>query len=516
MDDAGLLAAYVESPGSSRGQEAFRALIDRHVNMVYAVCRRQLKDEHWAEDVSQAVFVLFAKKATELPQGPGGVVVGGWLYKTAVYACSNARQLQRTRSYHESRVKPMIDSDPDNPVERAEMEGILDEGLMQLSEEQREVLVLRFFENKPLTEVARLRGKTMYATEKAHTTGLTKLKKFLAKRGVTATGALMVSVLAQQAAYMAPAGLAAACHAVALGTTAASATVAELVASIARHAARMKLFAGAGVAAGCLLLATTVISAGVAFPTSAGPSRSPAVRPAISEPAVSPRQQALEIAALEKTLQKVERALRDMDPAGLAEVVTFTNLRQAKQWEAMARVFEADQRLKEAAYTKFGDESAGLTSIKTFGERLDEVLPTVDAASIQWRITEHSAVLRFTYTQGAGGGAGGVLYFVRDSAQLPWKLDAGRSLDIALEGVTPGGTRRSFDGLDESGQSVVMEKLDRLERAFSTTRQQIADGKIASVPAAKSALERAAGDDGRAFFHLALRFDESEQARLIQ
>ena len=82
-DDASLLAAFVRD----RSEEAFKELVSRHVGMVYSVCYRQLRDAHWAEDVTQAVFILLARKAASLQSG---VVLGGWLYRSAVFACSNA------------------------------------------------------------------------------------------------------------------------------------------------------------------------------------------------------------------------------------------------------------------------------------------------------------------------------------------------------------------------------------------------------------------------------------------
>jgi len=56
MDDQRLLAAYVED----RWEEAFRQLVDRHIDLVYAAARRQVDNAHRAEDVMQEVFVIQA------------------------------------------------------------------------------------------------------------------------------------------------------------------------------------------------------------------------------------------------------------------------------------------------------------------------------------------------------------------------------------------------------------------------------------------------------------------------
>jgi RNA polymerase sigma factor (sigma-70 family) len=461
--------------------------------------------------VTQAVFLLLSKKAAELPPK---VVLGGWLYKTAVYACSNARQLQRTRTYHESRVNPMKDQEADNPVERAEMEGLLDEALMELSEAQREVLVLRFFESKPLTEIAKVRGETLYATEKAHNTGLEKLRRFLAKRGVTTTAAVVIAVMAEQATYAAPAGLAAACSTAAATGATVSIGVTEIVTQLVAQAARWKFFAGASMALGCVMLATTLFAATALMPTGSGHAIKapvPAIVPAA--PALSGAQEATEIAALLETLKRVEGGLRTMDHEGLAEVVTFTNLRQAKQWNAMARVFAADLRLKQTAEARLGAEGRGLTTIQTFGERLDEILPAVLPESCRWRVGPAEAVVQWGYRDGAR--AGGTLFFVKDEGR--WKLDAGRSMDIVLEGLTAQGAKLALDRLRENEQDLVLGRMERLERTFTEVEAAIAAGKIRELAAARRALEASAGESpGRAFFHIVLKYDEIEQSRSVQ
>jgi hypothetical protein len=65
VPDAALLDRFVRH----RDEAAFAALLRRHGPMVFAVCRRVLRDEHAAEDALQATFLVLARKADSLRQG---------------------------------------------------------------------------------------------------------------------------------------------------------------------------------------------------------------------------------------------------------------------------------------------------------------------------------------------------------------------------------------------------------------------------------------------------------------
>jgi DNA-directed RNA polymerase specialized sigma24 family protein len=82
-----LLRDYLEN-GS---EPAFEALVLRHLDMVYSAALRQVRDAHLAEDVTQAVFVLLARKA---PRLSSGVIIGGWLHQTACFVAKRARRDQ--------------------------------------------------------------------------------------------------------------------------------------------------------------------------------------------------------------------------------------------------------------------------------------------------------------------------------------------------------------------------------------------------------------------------------------
>ena len=75
LTDQQLLRDYAEM----RSETAFAEIVRRHVDLVYSAAVRMVRDVHLAEDVTQNVFVAFAKDARELACRP---VVSGWLHRT--------------------------------------------------------------------------------------------------------------------------------------------------------------------------------------------------------------------------------------------------------------------------------------------------------------------------------------------------------------------------------------------------------------------------------------------------
>src|SRR3954463_8069469 len=111
MDDWLCLREFVRH-GS---QAAFEEIVGGHVDLVYSVCRRQVRDAHLAEDATQAVFVILAKKARTIRANTSLI---GWLHHTARYVSANAVRVAANRRRHEMEAAAMPRGTSKNQVDK--------------------------------------------------------------------------------------------------------------------------------------------------------------------------------------------------------------------------------------------------------------------------------------------------------------------------------------------------------------------------------------------------------------
>jgi RNA polymerase sigma factor (sigma-70 family) len=229
LTDQQLLRDYT----SDRSEVAFAELVQRHVDLVYSAALRMVCDSHLAEDVTQAVFVALAKNAAQLTDRP---VLSGWLHRTAQNIAAQTVRTdvrRRAREQEAAAMNELLSTEPDAVWEHIEPH--LDAALGELSEPDRDALLLRYFERKSAREMAQTLGISDDAAQKRVSRAVERLREFFAKRGVTVGTSGLVVVISANAVQAAPVGLAVTISAAAAlaGTTLAATATATALKTIA-------------------------------------------------------------------------------------------------------------------------------------------------------------------------------------------------------------------------------------------------------------------------------------------
>jgi RNA polymerase sigma factor (sigma-70 family) len=194
MDDTALLTRYVETGC----QESFEEIVSRHSGWIYSLSLRAVRDKHLAEDVTQAVFIILAKKASSIhPDTP----LSGWLFKTSRFAVSDAIKRRVRMQRRENRAAELfrqasgggLTLNEDNVSD--EVSAALDEAVACLSDSDRQAVLLRFYEGKSLAEVGDALEISEEAAKKRVARAVEKLKKFFARKGIIASAGVLVMML---------------------------------------------------------------------------------------------------------------------------------------------------------------------------------------------------------------------------------------------------------------------------------------------------------------------------------
>src|ERR1035437_7378666 len=180
-------------------QDAFTALVKRHVNLVYSAALRQVRSPQLAEEIAQSVFADVARDAGKLKPD---TILTVWLYQVTRRTAIDVIRKESRRQLREQIAVEMNNMNA-TANDWTQIEPLLDDAMDALDETDRSAILLRYFENKTLREVGEALGTSEDAAQKRVSRAVERLREFFSKRNVTigASGlAVLISANAVQAA----------------------------------------------------------------------------------------------------------------------------------------------------------------------------------------------------------------------------------------------------------------------------------------------------------------------------
>ena len=164
--------------------EAFAQIYRQNVQLVFRYIAYRVNDPQLAEDLTGDVFI----RALEgLPKYQDrGVPFIAWLYRIAHARVIDhyRRNNRRSPEMELDQQQIPVETDMDATLIRRHAAAELREGMAQLTDEQQQVLILRFIEGHRIEKVAQLMGKNANAIKALQHRALRSLASRLRKSGV--------------------------------------------------------------------------------------------------------------------------------------------------------------------------------------------------------------------------------------------------------------------------------------------------------------------------------------------
>lgn len=199
MSDSELLKAF----RNERSEQAFAELVRRYAGLVYSVAKRRVANATLAEDITQLVFIRFAKSP---PQVLGHAQLAAWLHRTTLNVAIDTWRAETRRRAREQQAFSMQPATTEAAV-WDDISPNLDAALDQLNDEDRQTLLLRFFGQKTMRDVGAATGVSEDAAKMRVSRAVEKLRTQLKVSGAACTGTVLGSLLAEHLVEAAPSHL---------------------------------------------------------------------------------------------------------------------------------------------------------------------------------------------------------------------------------------------------------------------------------------------------------------------
>ena len=205
VNDDLLLSHY----SHSRAPEPFLELVRRHTGLVYGTCFRIVANVHDAEELTQECFFDLSRQADRIRTS-----LVGWLHQAATHRALNRIRGDKRRKVHEQeaslgRLEQVAgNAESANDLSWNEISLLVDQALVELPEQLRTPIILRYLEGATQADVANSLGVHQSTVSRRLLEGIERLRETIRKAGFVVPTAALISWLATQSATAAPPTLA--------------------------------------------------------------------------------------------------------------------------------------------------------------------------------------------------------------------------------------------------------------------------------------------------------------------
>ncbi len=174
-----------------RDPAALNAFFEHYFDRVFSIVARLLGNRSAAEDAAQEVFIKIHRAAHTLDPARDP---GAWVATIATNVC---RDVWRSAPHRMARQSASIDdtpgladrlttgiADPERDLLRSERTRLVQEAVMELKEDFREVVLLRDYDGRSYEEIAVIAGANESAVRKRYSRALADLGRLLRKKGL--------------------------------------------------------------------------------------------------------------------------------------------------------------------------------------------------------------------------------------------------------------------------------------------------------------------------------------------
>lgn len=177
MTDDQLLEHYV----TDKDPHWIGALLERYTLLLFGVCMKYLKNEEEAKDAVQQIFLKVLSEAGKYRID----YFKSWLYMVAKNYCLmklRSRQGKITKEINEDAIAAIKENDKNDLFENEATYELLEEAINQLSEEQRQCVILFYLQKNSYSQISEKTGYSIMQVKSYIQNGKRNLKQLMEKK----------------------------------------------------------------------------------------------------------------------------------------------------------------------------------------------------------------------------------------------------------------------------------------------------------------------------------------------